>query len=55
MNVFANTNGYFRVLAPDGMQVYPAGSGTFQEVLSSGGGNTGEGYIADLTEARNGP
>jgi len=55
MNAFANTSTHFRVLDPNGVQVYPLPSGTLQAVLSSGAGNTGEGYIANLTEARNGP
>ena len=55
MNVFDNTTTHFRVMDPTGVQIYPATKGTLQPVLSSGSGQTGEGYIASLAEGRNGP
>ncbi|KAA3642577.1 MAG: T9SS C-terminal target domain-containing protein [Bacteroidetes bacterium] len=55
MNKFSSSASYFRVMDPNGTQVYPTTPGTLQAVLSSGTGHTGEGYIATLTEARNGP
>jgi len=55
MNVFDNTTTHFRVMDPNGTQVYPPSPGTLQPVLSSGSGSTGEGFIANLSEARNGP
>ncbi|MEQ8908791.1 MAG: hypothetical protein RIC95_06340 [Vicingaceae bacterium] len=55
MNKFETDASFFRVMDPNGTQVYPASVGTLQAVLGDGPGLTGEGYIGSLTEARNGP
>jgi hypothetical protein len=55
MNKFSGTASFFRVMSPTGVQVYPPTIGTLKAVLSNATGNTGEGYISSLTEARNGP